>query len=240
MNIFKKKTVFWYLAFILGIMLAAWAYRISIRNGAAGLEQFYETELQEFIIIAMVLPIFSGIVLKKIMDYMDYSKILNMGSRCKWQNKLMKELIKVSVKYAFIILVPMSMTTFILSNNVRNMAEVIYFIFSYILYIVVLTIMATIIMEIKICWNNDVVAVLSVVVIAFIPYVFTKVFVKWKIVTFSQLINSSYLFENGKYMWIKHEAICLGALILLAIIYKFSKGQINKKDFLWRQSENEN
>lgn len=240
MSIFKKKAVFWYMAYILSIMFAVWAYRISIRNGVTGLYQFYETELQEFIVIAIVLPVFSGIILKKVMDYMDYSKILNMGSRCKWQKKLMKELIKASMKYTFIILAPMSMVAFIFSGSVRNLTEIIYFFFSYVLHIVVLTIMATVIMEIKICRNNDVLAVLSIVVIAFVPYIFTKVFIRRRIITFSQLINSSYLFENGKYMWIMHVVACFSVLVLLGIIYKFAKCQIKKKDFLWRQSENEN
>lgn len=240
MSIFKKKTVFWYLAYLLGIMFAIWAYRISLRNGAVSLHQFYETELHEFIIIALVLPIFSVIILKKVMDYMNYSKMLNMGSRCKWQRKLMKELIKAAMKYAFIILAPMSIVAFIFSESVRNSTEVVYCMFSYIMYATVLIIMATVIMEIKMRWNIDVAAVLSVLVIAFIPYIITKVFIRNQVITFSELINSTYLFEDDKYLWLMHEAACVAALIVLGVVYKIAKSQIKKKDFLWRQSGNEN
>lgn len=240
MSIFKKKTVFWYLAYLLGIMFAIWAYRISLRNGAVSLYQFYETELCEFIIIALVLPIFSGIIIKQIGDYMNYSKMLNMGSRCKWQRELMKELIKASMKYSFIILAPTSIVAFIFSESVRNSSEIMYCLFSYIMYAIVLTIMAVVIMEIKIRWNIDVAAILSILVIAFIPYIFTKVFIKSRILTFSELINSSHLFENGKYLWFMHEVTCVAALIILGVVYKIVKCQIKKKDFLWRQSGNGN
>ena len=112
--------------------------------------------------------------------------------------------------------------------------------FSYIMYATVLIIMATVIMEIKIRWNIDVAAVLSVLVIAFIPYIITKVFIRNQVITFSELINSTYLFEDDKYLWLMHEAACVAALIVLGVVYKIAKSQIKKKDFLWRQSGNEN
>ena len=152
----------------------------------------------------------------------------------------MKELIEAAMKYAYIILAPMSIVVFIFSESVRNSTEVVYCLFSYIMYAIVLTIMAVVIMEIKIRWNIDVAAVLSVLVIAFIPYIITKVFIRNQVITFSELINSTYLFEEDKYLWFMHEAACAAALIVLGVVYKIVKSQIKKKDFLWRQSGNEN
>ena len=240
MSIFKRKSVFWYLAYLLGIMFAIWAYRISLRNGAVGLYQFYATELNEFFVVALVLPVFSAIVLKKIMDYMNYSRILNMGSRCSWQRRLTKELIKVSMKYSFIILIPMSVVVFAFSENMGVLLEISYLFFTYVIYVCVLTSLALIILQIKMQWNMDVAAILSVLVIALIPYLFTKIVLRSQTLTFSEIINSTYLFRKGTYMWFGHELACAGALLIFVVIYKIVECQIKKKDFLWRQDGNEN
>lgn len=238
MSIFKKSTIFWYLEYLLSLMFVVWAFKIVMRKGATGLIQIYETELSEFVMLAIILPIFVGLVLKKVSDYMNYSKILNMGSRCKWQSGLVKELINICVKYTIILLAPMSFASFAFSKNFRTWQEITYFLLCCVMYTAILLVFALIIIVIKVQWNTDVIALLSVIVIAFVPYVFSNLLIRKESLTFSNILNALFVFNNGRYLWVLHIFACAVTLLLVVLVNRIIKWDISRKDLLWRQNEN--
>lgn len=236
MNTFRKN-YFWFISAGISALYAVWTFKIMSRNSMIKLHELVETELNEFLMLALILPVFTGIIIKAVAEQMYYTKMLGYGSRKKWHRKIARELLINSIWYVFIILSPIVIEGIILSNGKYGLEDYAYGVFTYVTYTLLMTLIAFIAYMVKIQWNIDILTLMSVLFISFMPYVVTRLFIRKHIITFSDIANASYLFTESGYVWFFHEIMCVLEVVIIICIYKFIRRWIINKDLLWRNDE---
>ena len=237
MNIFRKINIFWMISLAISCLYTVWTYKILLRNDVIKLSELYQTEINEFLMLALIIPVFVGIILKLVTDYMYYSKMLCYGSRRNWQKKVTKQLFITSLKYVFIILGPINVVRIILSKVKNRLEDIYYCIFSIITYVLIFTLISYIALILRIQWNMDILVMVSVLGICFMPYLMTRIFMREQTIPFSDIVNASFLFQGSEYLWFVHKLMCGVIIAVIICIYALMSYQIKNKDLLWRNDE---
>ena len=238
MSVFRRGSFFWYIVGIFSLVLGAWTYKILLSNGNFQIYKLYHMELSDISLLAFVIPVFMGIVLKEITGELDYSKLLCHGNRLDWLRNIIKNLIRICVKYSLVLLGPMSLMAVFVSNHVSLVTDATYILFTWTTYTFILIILAFLAFIVKCRWGMDVIAILVIMFVTFFPYLASRTFIRQRVITFSDIMNSSYLFTEEGYLWIRHELMCIMWILLAYSLYAIMRNQIIKMDILWRQDEN--
>lgn len=239
MNIFRKKNLFWCLNIVFGFFFAVWSYRIARNQGLLYLKEYFMEEFDDFILIALIIPVYTILVILYTSEFIDYIKIIRFGNRTTWIKKLVRTNLFVSLRYVLIILFPMSIVFFLFSHDNRNSINLLYFFFTVLQDILIFHIFNYIVVFTKMIWNNDVLSIICTILFAFLPYVITRTFFRNNMITISDILTSRYLFDNENYLWVFHEIEVIGIFILCFISYKIMVYVIKNRDLLWGNHINE-
>lgn len=219
MKYIKFTNLFWYIACIIGILCGIRAYQIT-GQVTVDLYQLYHMLFGEMILLALILPVFLGIILSTVDKCQSYSRILQYGSREKWFVETVKELKSTCLKYTFLLLTPADIVFIFHSGRSGEWFNGLYGMFSLFLYFGIFFSLSLLVLFIRLLWTADVAGLFGAMLAILLLEILGRTGIFHRELTFEGFINSLYLFTGGDYLWIRH-GLCCGAVAVFALfIYR--------------------
>ena len=234
MGKFKKTNLLWVLTVCIEVMLLILEFKYIRRNSKEMTCIIFMQVYNQLMICSVLLPLYAILICINIKNNMYFSKLLNYGSRSRWISNIYKENLIVTIKYILLLLVPFSILSFVGCIKYRSIIDVIYIIFTIISYIVAFYALSFVIIAIKLKFNNDILAIISIILICILPF---SIIDRIILSDISIFLNAGNFFVNYHYIWVYHEIAIVIMLIVTFLLFKGTTYLTKKLDLLWRDKE---
>lgn len=235
MRIFKNSIIWWLGNIAISLFLVFMNIKWVQRGSIISLYQVYENAFSDLLILCLVIPNFFLIVIKNIDLHMSINKLLMINSRTVWWRKLLLDMIKICSIFSVTLLLPIGIVTLFFARNTRTITSLVYFCFQYISFAIILMVISSLIILIKLRWNQNILALFIVMMISFMPNIFSSIFRSYNIPTIGSIMTSSYSFQNtGDYYWLRHELVSVLLIVIEGLIFYWGEKRVKKQDFYFK------